>query len=201
MRKTRGTGRKPYGLMRYARPTNSMAEPTPWSTPVRLQTATRVYESTYGYFRNSEVVRSLAEGGSSLAEVIPLGDMVADREMGRVLEYLHRDAQEPIRAICRPLRRGPLTDSGVPLWAQEFIRAVPDDQLEDLLAAATYLGIHMLFMLGAAWRAWQLKMGHIACPPPLSAEEEAALKAAHAYAWDNVVTTPFVNPFLEPAGP
>ena len=169
------------------------------STPVYLLgDGGRVYASTYGLFRNSELVRALAEHADALREPIPLGGMVADREMGRVLEYLRLDATEPIAAICRPLRRGPLADSGIPPWAEAFIRAVPDDELEDLLSAATFLGIHMLLRLGAAWRAWQLKMGLIALPPcELSPEEEAALKAAHAYAWDNVVTTPFVNPFLD----
>jgi hypothetical protein len=157
----------------------------------------REYASTYGLFRNSELVRALAEDVDSLREPIPLGGMVADREMGRVLEYLRLDATEPIAAICRPLLRGPLTASGIPPWAEAFIRAIPGDELEDLLSAATFLGIHMLFSLGAAWRAWQLKMDCIPLPPcTLSAEEEAALKAAHPQVWKSVVTTPFVNPFL-----
>jgi len=32
----------------------------------------------------------------------------------------------------------------------------------------------------------------------MDAAQEAALKAAHVYAWDHVATTPFANPFLEP---
>ena len=166
-----------------------------WHTPVRLQTATRTYESTYGLWRNSEIVRSMEH----LDEVIPLLDVVADREMDRILEYLAGDAQEPIVAISRPLVRGPLADSGIPAWAEAYIAAVPKDEFEALMSAAMYLGIHMLFMLGAAYRAWTLKMGVQPLPevPVMDAEQEAAWKAEHSYAWDHVVTTPFANPFLE----
>ena len=160
-----------------------------------MQTATRIYESTYGLWRNSEIVRSIENVG----EVIPLLDVVADREMDRILEYLAGDAREPIVSICRPLTRGSLADSGIPAWAEAFIAGVPEEEFEALMSAAMFLGIHMLFMLGAGYRAWTLKMGVHSLPevPTMDAQQEAAWKAAHAYAWDHVVTTPFTNPFLE----
>jgi len=164
-----------------------------WRTPIRLQTATRTYESTYGLWRNSEIVRSIENVG----DVIPLLDVVADREMDRIQEYLAGDAKEPIVSISRPLACGSLADSGVPAWAEAFIAGVPAEELEALMSAAMFLGIHMLFMLAAGYRAWTIKMGPLPEFPAMDAAQEAALKAAHAYAWGHVATTPFVNPFLE----
>ena len=82
----------------------------------------------------------LGDEAASAGGRIPIPSVQA-RELSRAVYFLTEHAKQPVTWLCRPLRPGPLVNSGVPAWAAAFIASIPSDELLDLSDAADVLRV------------------------------------------------------------
>jgi hypothetical protein len=128
--------------------------------PITLTSATgKPYVFHHSLAKKSEVVRGML--GADDAVSIPMS-IVADEEMVRLQEYIASNATcTPLTRIRRPLYPGPLTENGVPSWAEMFAADVSKrGRLTQLRAAADFLGVVMLVALMDAQRALMFREEH-----------------------------------------
>ena len=110
-----------------------------------------VHRQSAALFRRSKLISSILEASAgeasageavAAAEPIPL-IVITDAQLAQVVEYLTKNAAEPVLRIYTPLVRGPLHESGLPLWAEEFIMALSEGEVMQLLDTARFLQIKM----------------------------------------------------------
>mmetsp|Transcript_20656 Transcript_20656/g.24260 ORF Transcript_20656/g.24260 Transcript_20656/m.24260 type:complete len:198 (+) Transcript_20656:21-614(+) len=147
------------------------------------------YKLESALFKSSGLVNTLLQDEEGSDE-IPLPG-VKDSEFQRIVSYLKQNKEEPLVQIERPLKSTNLTESGVPAWANEFIKAVPmDGAIVDLIEAADTLQLNMLKSLACARVAAEIKevgqdklLAHYKINDELSEPDEAALKEKNEWAW------------------
>lgn len=157
------------------------------------------YELKYQEAKRSKLLADLLEQNPESTDAIPLAG-VDDRELALVLEFLKKDAVEPIKQIKRPLTSPNLLEAGVPAWAVELIQRPNLTEILDLVEAGTVMRIKMLEFLGCARIASAvLSVGASRIKgvfpeiPQLTPEEERQLKEQNPFGWKQATKPIYVD--------
>ena len=102
-----------------------------------------VHRHPAALFARSKLVTSVLEMDRHAdADPIPLV-VVDDAQLALVVEFLTKNIADPVLRIYTPLVRGPLHESGVPLWAEEFVMFLSEEDVLKLLETARFMEIKM----------------------------------------------------------